>query len=53
MYPFSSDRPFARNRWYIAAFSHEVGREPLGRTILDVPLVMYRTSAGVTSVNEV
>lgn len=46
MYPFRSDRPFAKNRWYIAAFAHELGREPLGRTILDVPLVMYRTEAG-------
>lgn len=46
MYPFNSDRKFVQNRWYIAAFSHEVGREPIGRTILDVPLVLYRTEAG-------
>lgn len=46
MYPFNSDRKFVENRWYIAAFSDEVGREPIGRTILDVPLVLYRTEAG-------
>ncbi|MFI5796637.1 Rieske 2Fe-2S domain-containing protein [Streptomyces sp. NPDC051677] len=35
---------FARNQWYVAAYSHEVGREELlGRTILGEPLVFYRT----------
>ncbi|MXO71795.1 Rieske 2Fe-2S domain-containing protein [Altererythrobacter buctensis] len=35
-----------RNRWYIAAFSHEIGREPMERTLLGIPVVMYRTQAG-------
>ncbi|MFJ3669861.1 Rieske 2Fe-2S domain-containing protein [Streptomyces sp. NPDC090106] len=35
---------FARNQWYVAAYSHEVGREELlGRTVLGEPLVLYRT----------
>ncbi|QHA08173.1 Rieske 2Fe-2S domain-containing protein [Streptomyces broussonetiae] len=33
---------FARNQWYVAAYSQEVGRELLGRTILGEPLVLYR-----------
>ncbi|MFF4895077.1 Rieske 2Fe-2S domain-containing protein [Streptomyces sp. NPDC001068] len=33
---------FARNQWYVAAYSHEVGRELLGRTVLGEPLVFYR-----------
>ena len=35
---------FARNQWYVAAYSSEVGRERLlGRTVLGEPLVLYRT----------
>ena len=37
---------FARNQWYCAAWSNEVGRELLGRTILNEPIVLYRTEAG-------
>ncbi|MGH4035232.1 Rieske 2Fe-2S domain-containing protein [Actinomycetota bacterium Odt1-20B] len=37
---------FARNQWYVAAWSSEVGRELLGRTILGEPLALYRTEAG-------
>ena len=38
---------FIRNSWYVAAWSDEVvpGR-PFGRTLLDEPVAMYRTSAG-------
>jgi len=35
-----------RDQWYIAAFSHEVGRELVGRTVLGEPIVLYRTQAG-------
>lgn len=45
MYPFRSERKFIENRWYIAAFSDDIRREPIQRTILDVPLVLYRTQA--------
>jgi phenylpropionate dioxygenase-like ring-hydroxylating dioxygenase large terminal subunit len=30
------------NFWYVAAYNHEVGREPLGRTILCEPVVLFR-----------
>jgi len=36
---------FARNQWYVAAFGREVGRELLGRTILNEPVVLFRTEA--------
>ncbi|MEU6841558.1 aromatic ring-hydroxylating dioxygenase subunit alpha [Streptomyces sp. NPDC046716] len=37
---------FARDQWYVAAWSSEVGRELLGRTVLGEPLALYRTEAG-------
>ncbi|MGY0489276.1 aromatic ring-hydroxylating dioxygenase subunit alpha [Streptomyces sp. WG-D5] len=37
---------FARNQWYVAAWSQEVGRELLGRTVLGEPIAFYRTGAG-------
>lgn len=37
---------FARNQWYVAAYAHEVGREPLGRTVLGEPILLYRTEDG-------
>lgn len=46
MYPFKSDQAMVKNRWYIAAFGEEITREPLERTLLNVPVVLYRTEAG-------
>ena len=37
---------FLKNHWYVAALSSEVGRELLGRWILDKPVLLYRTEAG-------
>ncbi len=37
---------FIRNQWYVAAYAGEVGREPLARTILGEPIVLYRTESG-------
>ncbi|MGX7671732.1 aromatic ring-hydroxylating dioxygenase subunit alpha [Plantactinospora sp. DSM 117369] len=37
---------FVRDQWYVAAYSREVGRELLGRTILGEPIVFYRTEGG-------
>ncbi|NUU26214.1 MAG: aromatic ring-hydroxylating dioxygenase subunit alpha [Streptomycetaceae bacterium] len=37
---------FARNQWYVAAYGREVTREPLARTILGEPIVLFRTEAG-------
>lgn len=48
MYPLKEDLPaFARNGWYVAAWSHEVGRELICRTLLNEPILLFRTEAGV------
>ena len=39
-------RSYPANCWYVVATSDEVGREPLGRRLLDLPVVLYRTTAG-------
>lgn len=46
MYPFNYESIIVRNRWYMAAFSHEITREPLERTMLNKPVVMYRKEDG-------
>jgi vanillate O-demethylase monooxygenase subunit len=35
-----------RNHWYCAAFGHELKEAPLGRVLLNEPVVLYRTSDG-------
>ncbi|WP_426135434.1 Rieske 2Fe-2S domain-containing protein [Pseudomonas sp. PWP3-1b2] len=40
------DTPFIFNEWYVAAFSNEVSRTLLQRTILGRTLVLFRTEAG-------
>jgi phenylpropionate dioxygenase-like ring-hydroxylating dioxygenase large terminal subunit len=36
---------FIRNSWYVAAWSNEVGTDvPLGRTLLDEPVVLFRNA---------
>lgn len=37
---------FLKNSWYVAANDHEIGRQPLGRIILNEPVVMYRQEDG-------
>jgi vanillate O-demethylase monooxygenase subunit len=37
---------FIRDQWYVAAYSDEVGRDLLSRTILGEGLVLYRTTDG-------
>lgn len=37
---------YPRDAWYVAADADEVGREPLARRVLGVPLVLYRTEDG-------
>lgn len=37
---------YLRNRWYVAALSQEVGDAPLGRRLLDEPVVLYRKTDG-------
>ncbi|NBF06568.1 Rieske 2Fe-2S domain-containing protein [Pseudomonas sp. Fl5BN2] len=40
------DTPFIYNEWYVAAFTHEVGRHLLARRLLDRRVVLFRTLAG-------
>jgi len=37
---------FLRNAWYVAAQADEIGRTPLGRLLLNEPVVMYRKEDG-------
>jgi nitrite reductase/ring-hydroxylating ferredoxin subunit len=37
---------FVKNAWYVAGWSHEIGRMPLERWIIGEPVVLYRTEAG-------
>jgi phenylpropionate dioxygenase-like ring-hydroxylating dioxygenase large terminal subunit len=37
---------FLKNAWYVAAWSHEIGRSPAQRWIAGEPLVLFRTEAG-------
>ncbi len=46
MYPFKPGSFAPKNAWYVAANREDVGRELLGRTIVNTPLVIYRTEAG-------
>jgi vanillate O-demethylase monooxygenase subunit len=46
MYPFQHPQPFIRQQWYAAAWSHEITRTPFERTLLDEPVLMYRTESG-------
>src|SRR5262245_23096571 len=38
--------PFLRDQWYVAAMSAEVTDAPLGRTICNEPIVLFRPSSG-------
>lgn len=46
MYPFKPGQSLLKNRWYVAAFSEEITRQPMERTILGTPVVFYRTEDG-------
>lgn len=37
---------YLKNAWYVAAWSGEVDDKPLGRTIMDVPVVLFRDQDG-------
>jgi vanillate O-demethylase monooxygenase subunit len=38
--------PFIRNAWYAAGWSREIGRKLIARTLLNEPVVMFRTEGG-------
>lgn len=40
------DTPLIRNDWYVAALAEEVTRKPIGRTILEQDVVLYRREDG-------
>ena len=44
--PHWSEPNYPKNCWWVAARQNEVGRTPLSRWLLDLPVVMYRTEAG-------
>ena len=44
---------FVRNAWYIAAESRELGTEPLGRLLLEEPVVLYRRADGTLSLGQI
>lgn len=46
MYPFTTETGIVRNRWYIAAFSNEITRDPIERTFLGKPVALYRKEDG-------
>jgi nitrite reductase/ring-hydroxylating ferredoxin subunit len=46
MYPLNDAQPYPFDHWWIAAYSDEVGRGIIARTILNQPVVLYRTQAG-------
>ena len=46
MYPFTTPTGIVRNRWYIAAFSSEITRDPIERTLLGLPVALYRKENG-------
>tara|TARA_R110000772_G_scaffold146487_1_gene256659 strand:- start:1177 stop:2235 length:1059 start_codon:yes stop_codon:yes gene_type:complete len=37
---------YPSNTWWVAGFSSEITREPIGRWILDKPVLLYRTQNG-------
>lgn len=43
---------FLHNAWYVAAWESEIGDMPLGRIILNEPLVMFRTRQGVAALED-
>ena len=38
--------PLCYRHWYVAGFSSEFGRDPVGKTLLEKSVVFYRTEAG-------
>lgn len=46
------EQEFVRNCWYVAATGGELGRELLGRTFLDTPVVMFRREDGTPAALE-
>ena len=43
---------FLQNAWYVAAWDSEIGEGPFNRTILNEPVVMFRTPDGVVALED-
>jgi phenylpropionate dioxygenase-like ring-hydroxylating dioxygenase large terminal subunit len=41
------DSALILDEWYVAAFSEEIGRSLLTRTLLNLPIVLFRSTAGM------
>ena len=48
----STPQPYLRNRWYVAAWAHELDSGPLGRTVMDEPVVFFRGAGGAVAALE-
>lgn len=46
MYPFDSDETYVRNCWYVAANPSEIAAGPIERTIMDLPVAVFRMADG-------
>jgi phenylpropionate dioxygenase-like ring-hydroxylating dioxygenase large terminal subunit len=44
----AAERNYPMNCWWVAAFSDEVGEAPIGRWLLDTPVMLYRKADGTT-----
>ncbi|MDR7154358.1 phenylpropionate dioxygenase-like ring-hydroxylating dioxygenase large terminal subunit [Sphingobium xenophagum] len=47
MYPFSGEKSFLRNCWYVAAFADELDAGPIERVIMDEPVALFRMEDGL------
>src|ERR1700679_24144 len=43
---------YLRNNWYQAAWASELSDAPLARTLLDEPIVFFRTGAGIAALQD-
>jgi vanillate O-demethylase monooxygenase subunit len=46
VYPLTASQPFPRRQWWMVAYSSEVTREIIPRTLLGDKIVLYRTEDG-------
>ncbi len=43
---------FLQNAWYVAAWETEIGDTPFARTILNEPVVLYRSAGGIIALED-
>ena len=48
------DKPmFLRRSWYVATFDGKIDQTPLARTLLNEPIILYRTEDGTAIALEI